>query len=158
MSQYMVGVLNSGGGSAVTTLTGDSGGPVPPTAGNINIFGGTGIVTAGNPGTSTITVSTNGTSTFHYVNTAGPVYVVAAGDNFISVDCSANVVTVQLPNAPAVGRSYLVKDRTGSAAAFNITETTVGGVILIDGAATFVMNTAFETAGFLFNGASYEIW
>jgi len=65
MSQ--AGIINvsggGGGGSPVETLTGDTGGAVPPTANNINILGGTvtsnnnnGILVAGNPGTSTLTV------------------------------------------------------------------------------------------------------
>lgn len=42
----------------VETLTGDSGGAVGPTGGNIDVLGGTGIVTTGNPGTSTLTIAT----------------------------------------------------------------------------------------------------
>lgn len=59
MSQ--AGILNvaggGGGGSPVQTLTGDSGGAVPPSGNNINILGGNGISVAGNAGTSTLTVS-----------------------------------------------------------------------------------------------------
>jgi len=41
----------------IDTLTGNTGGPVGPTAGNINIVG-TGVISvAGNPGTSTLTIS-----------------------------------------------------------------------------------------------------
>lgn len=48
-------------GSNLNTLTGNSGGPVSPTANNINIVGdGTTINIVGNPGTSTLTVSTIG--------------------------------------------------------------------------------------------------
>jgi len=53
-----------GGGSPIETITGDSGGPVPPTANNINLLGGTstvnnnnGITTVGNAGTSTETIT-----------------------------------------------------------------------------------------------------
>lgn len=64
MSQ--AGVINvaggGGGGAPIQTLTGDSGGPVPPTANNINVVGGSstvnnplGITVVGNPGTSTET-------------------------------------------------------------------------------------------------------
>lgn len=66
MSQ--AGILNvaggGGGGTPVQTLTGDSGGPVPPTANNINILGddstvnnNNGITVIGTPGTSTLTVT-----------------------------------------------------------------------------------------------------
>ena len=64
MSQ--AGIINisggGGGGSPIETLTGNSGGPVPPTANNINQVGGTssindpnGITVIGSPGTSTLT-------------------------------------------------------------------------------------------------------
>ena len=53
-----------GGGSPIETLTGNSGGPVPPTANNIFVLGGessvnntNGITVIGNPGTSTETVT-----------------------------------------------------------------------------------------------------
>jgi hypothetical protein len=47
---------------AVTTLTGNSGGAVPPTGGNINVVGGNNINIVGNPGTSTLTASVSGTT------------------------------------------------------------------------------------------------
>jgi hypothetical protein len=47
---------------AVTTLTGNSGGAVPPTGGNINVVGGNNINIVGNPGTSTLTASISGTT------------------------------------------------------------------------------------------------
>ena len=58
MSQITAFVLGGGGGGGVLTLTGNSGGAVSPTAGNINVVGdGTTITVAGNPGTSTLTIS-----------------------------------------------------------------------------------------------------
>ena len=50
--------VTAGNLGAVQTLTGNSGGPVPPTGGNINVVGdGTTIEIAGNPGTSTLTAT-----------------------------------------------------------------------------------------------------
>jgi hypothetical protein len=53
-----------GGGSPVETLTGDTGGPVPPTANNIDIIGGSssinninGLLVAGNSASSTEVVT-----------------------------------------------------------------------------------------------------
>jgi trimeric autotransporter adhesin len=48
-----------GGGSNVQTLTGNTGGAVPPTANNINVVGTGAITVAGNPGTSTLTISSS---------------------------------------------------------------------------------------------------
>lgn len=56
-------------GSAVETLTGDTGGAVSPTANNINVVGGENINTVGTPGTSTITVNLN--ETIHWSDTNG---------------------------------------------------------------------------------------
>lgn len=55
------GILNiaggGGGGSPVQTLTGNSGGAVPPSANNINVVGTGAVVVTGSPGTSTLTIS-----------------------------------------------------------------------------------------------------
>lgn len=50
-----------GSGSPIETLTGNTGGPVPPTGFNVNVVGdGTTIDVAGSPGTSTLTISAIG--------------------------------------------------------------------------------------------------
>lgn len=84
MSQ--AGIINvaggGGGGSPVQTLTGNSGGAVPPTANNINVVGDanasvsnvTGTSTSvGNPGASTITWSSYG-----YIGAGSTVGAVTA--------------------------------------------------------------------------------
>lgn len=59
MSQ--AGILNvnggGGGGSPIMTETGNSGGPVPPTANNLNVVGTGTTTVVGNPGTSTLTIT-----------------------------------------------------------------------------------------------------
>jgi|SRR5215831_2276171 len=146
-----------GGAGAVLTLTGNSGGAVPPTAGNINVVGDTTTINvAGNPGTSTLTISATGTTIFNYTDVNTSPYVAIGTDNFISVDSTGGPITIELPNAPATGRAFRIKDRAGTAAANNITITTVGGVVLIDGATTFVMNTAFESVSLLFGSGVYQ--
>lgn len=51
-------ILLASGSSLAITLTGNTGGPVPPTLNNINVVGdGVTITIAGNPGTSTLTAS-----------------------------------------------------------------------------------------------------
>ncbi len=96
MSQ--AGVLNiaggGGGGSPIQTVTGDTGGPVPPTANNINLVGGSstvnnsnGILVAGNAGTSTETFTLTNRST-------GSVTTTGA--------TSANLITLALGATPGV--------------------------------------------------------
>src|SRR6202789_3693277 len=67
----------SNGGTGISTLTGDSGGPQSPLAGNVNILGTAGdIVVTGT--TNTLTISTSGAIATSYVTNAGTA-VPAAG-------------------------------------------------------------------------------
>ncbi len=94
--------------------------------------------------------------TYTPVNTSP--YTVLAGDQFIGVDCSGGAITIRLPNAPTTGRYITIKDSTGSASANTITVTTVGGVVTIDGATSYLMTADYESVSVLFNGSSYEIY
>lgn len=157
MSQFVTSNI-SGGAIIINTLTGDSGGPVSPTLGNINILGGAGIAVAGNPGTSTLTISATGSDILAYTDVNSSPYVVLATDEFLSVDCSGGAITVQLPDTPVVGQVFYVKDRTGNANTFNITVTTVSGATLIDGAATYVMNTQYAAISIVGGSSVYQIF
>lgn len=98
------------------------------------------------------------TLTYTAVNNAASPYTVLTTDQYIGVDSSGGAVSILLPNGPATGRVFTVKDSTGSAATHNITITTVGGSVNIDGATTYVMNVAYESHDVIFNGSNYEIW
>ncbi len=147
-----------GSGSPVQTLTGNTGGAVPPTANNINVVGATGITVTGNPGTSTLTISlTDVTSPYTNINTTP--YIVNSTDYYLSVDTSGSAITIELPNAPTTYRNFIVKDRTGQAGAGHaITITTVGGALLIDGQPSFILDDSFDSINLIFNSSSYEIY
>lgn len=126
---------------------------------------GTAVITAGtgisvSSGANTITISTTGTTTLTVttVNNAASPYTVLSTDEFLAVNTSGGAVTIRLPNAPATGRVYYIKDSNGTAAASNITVTTVGGAVNIDGATSFVMNTAYESISVIFDGSAYEVF
>ena len=157
MSQISI-LSQGGGGSGISTVTGNSGGAVGPTAGNVNIVGGTGITITGTPGSSTLTVSTNGTTTLAYYPAVATPLVVQTSGEFIAVDTSTIAITIQLPNAPATGAVYTIKDFNGNANVNNISVTTVGGVITIDGVTTYIMNTPYSAINVLFNGGSYLVF
>jgi hypothetical protein len=143
----------------VETLTGNSGGPVGPTLGNINIVGADGVDVVGDPGTSTLTITAD-TTMIEYVSIdhADSPYTALTTDYYISADVTAGVITINLPNAPATGRVYIVKDQVGLAPKYIISVSTPGGTVTFDGVTTFMMNTAFETAQFVFNGVGYEVF
>ncbi len=100
----------------------------------------------------------SGTLTLNYTLVTTTPYVVQASDTFLGVDTTTLAITIQLPNAPATGRVYVVKDIIGLAAIHNITITTVGGVVDIDSSPTFAMNTSFEAVQLLFTGTEYLIF
>lgn len=147
--------------TVVETLTGNSGGAVGPSGNNINIVGdGTTATVVGNPGTNTLTITALAPTVevipYTGVTHAQSPYTTLVGDYYISADVTGGVITIRLPNSPATGRVYIVKDRVGLAPTSNISISTVGGVVTLDGVTTYIMNTAYETIQFVFNGTAYE--
>ena len=88
----------AGSAGTVTDLTGNTGGKVPPTAGNINVLGDTtvGLTIAGTPGTSTLLVTTVGGHPVGETitgNSGGPVPFTAPGNiNVVGDGTTVNVV------------------------------------------------------------------
>lgn len=123
---------------------------------------GTTTITAGNG--ITLSVGTNAIiitavpNIYEFTAVSTTPYVVLSTDQYLSVTSSSLAITIELPNAPTQGRIFTVKDSTGTSATHNITVTTVGGAVTIDGATTFVMNTNYEAINLLFNGTSYEVF
>lgn len=150
-------VLLATGVGDVSTLTGNSGGAVPALLGNINIVGTGGVSVAGNIGTNTLTISVSGIA-FNYTAVSTSPYTVTATDYYLGVNSSAGAITILLPNAPTAYRTFVIKDVVGSSPTHNITITTVGGTVLIDGNTTFIMNTAYESENLLFDGVGYQIY
>jgi hypothetical protein len=132
----------------------DSGTAVP-IANVLNIRGGMGITVSG--ASNTVTVASTGVF-YSYVNVNTSPYTVLTTDVYLSVDCSAIPITIKFPNAALLGEPYIVKDRTGNANVNNITVTTVGGAVDIDGDVTFVMDSAYQSLSLVGNGTTYEIY
>lgn len=103
---------------------------------------------------------TSGSIVFGYtpVTNAASPYTVLATDYYIAVDCSGGPVSLLLPNAPTNYKTYTIKDVTGGAVANNITVTTVGGVVTLDGATSYVMNANYQAINVIFDGAGYQIY
>lgn len=93
------------------------------------------------------------------VTNAMSPYTVLASDYYISVDSSGGAVTLRFPNAPTFKQIWIIKDRTGNAGANNITITTVGGAVTIDGSTSFTLNANFESINLLANATpTYEVF
>jgi len=122
------------------------------------ITAGTNITITNGPGSITISGSTS--PILDYVSVAFPAspYTALVSNLFVSCDVTGGAITILLPNAPTVGEYWIVKDRLGLSNTNNITVTTVGGAVLLDGATIFVINLAYGSNQFIFNGTSYEVF
>jgi hypothetical protein len=137
--QLIIG--STAGVPAAATLTAGTG---------ISITNGSNSITIAATGTTTLTVTP-------LTHAASP-YTVLTTDDFLAITGSVGTFTVQLPNAPATGRVFVIKDSNGSAATFNIAVTTVGGTVTIDGQTTYTMATNFDAINVIFDGSNYEVF
>jgi hypothetical protein len=122
------------------------------------ITAGTNITITNGPGSITISGSTSPILDYVSVDFPASPYTALVSNLFVSCDLTGGPITILLPNAPTVGEYWIVKDRLGLSNTNNITVTTVGGVVLLDGATTFVINLAYGSNQFIFNGTSYEVF
>ena len=168
MSQFFAG---GGGGpvppGTVTQLDGNSG-VATPAGGIINVVGvgnlsdgfsaNGNILTSGSGSTLTIyETQAQYVTNYTLIATAASPYTALATDYYIAVDSTAGPVTIYLPSALTLQRMFLIKDKFGQAFTNNITITTLGGVTLIDGATTYVLDTEYEAVLLTFDGTSaYE--
>lgn len=100
MSFILNNSSGSSGGSSVTTITGNSGGAVPPTAGNINIIGAGGVTVSGTPGTSTLTITASATA-FTWNEITGTSSAMLVNNGYVANN--AGLVTLTLPAVATFG-------------------------------------------------------
>lgn len=93
-----------------------------------------------------------------YTSVSSTPYVVTGTDYYLGVDSSGGAIAIQLPASPTTGRTFVIKDTTGSAATFNITVSVVGGVKTIDGSTSFVLNATHIAIQVIYNGTNYEVF
>ena len=131
----------------VSNLTGNSGGAVGPTAGNINVVGTGDVLVTGNPGTSTLTISVTGgiPETFDAdsgsATSSGGIININGGTS-IATSASGNTIDI------AVTEVAVANGGTGA--------TTLTGVLIGNGTSA-VTGNAITQYDVLIGGASNAI-
>lgn len=82
-------------------------------------------------------------------------YTITSSDYVIAIGTLASSITITLPNAPAVGDQYIIKDTNGSAGQYPIIIDGYGKNI--DGYAQFVMAHNYSSYTFLYTGIQWSI-
>ena len=125
-------------------------------------------------GTLGMTMTAGAITTFIGVNVNGGNFTFAKGfigivrsvagnitgattDYCLNVTSTASARTVTVPNVSNSNQIYVIKDGSGAAGTNNITVTTPGGTVTIDGATTYVINTNWGSVTLIFDGTNYLI-
>lgn len=109
-------------------------------------------------GSNSIDLSVNSASVsigITEIDDTDSTYTVLSTDQMISCDVSSGVITINLPNSTTTGRRIWIKDNSGNAATNNITLTTPGGTVTIDGVTSYAMNTDYQSVTAVFDGTNY---
>jgi len=149
----------------VQTLTGDAGGAVGPTAGNIDLVGAGGLTITGNPGTSTLTFTIGGAIGSSFVTDAGTatpalgVLNVLGGAN-INTTGVGDTVTVILDDdvtlAGSLTTGTTVTAGTGVSVTTGDVTVVAGDVIVSTGDVTLTNGNVTASNGDVFAGNDLE--
>lgn len=88
------------GSDVVETLTGNTGGAIPPSAGNINVIGSGSVTVSGDVGTSTLTISVSG-SGLTWNSVPGTSSSMTSNNGYVPQN--AGLTTLTLPATSAFG-------------------------------------------------------
>lgn len=150
---------------AIETLTGNTGGAVPPTGGTVNVIGSGVISVAGNPGTSTLTIAVDGTVASSFpadVGTAIPVLgaLTIAGGTGINTAGAGSTVTVNL-DAPVTiahgGTASTSFNANGVVISGTLSTSPLTSLTLTDGQIVIGNTAGSPAAATLTNGAGITI-
>ena len=160
------GFVTFTGSGDTETLTGNSGGAVGPSAGNINVVGdATTITIAGNPGTHTLTASVTGSVGQTITGDTGGALsptagnwniiggTVVAGTSPVKTAGAASTLTVDVQTSQAIASTDATKI---GLAAFNSAEFTVdaNGYVSISGSSIYISMSPFIVGTDIHSGYS----
>jgi hypothetical protein len=134
------------------------GGPGAATNGQMDAVVLVDNVTVGINGSNQLFVKSASAMTITNINHASSPYTVLVSDEYISADVTAGVITVLLPNTTTTGRIITIKDKVGLSGTSNITLTTVGGVVTIDGVTSYAMDANYGAIRLIFDGTGYQVF
>ena len=101
------GTVTSGTG-VLKTLTGNIGGPISPTAGNINLLGSGALSFSGSGSTLTLSIASGG---FSWTDVTAATQTIAAQNGYITD--RGGGVTYTLPASGALGDQFIITGKTG---------------------------------------------
>jgi hypothetical protein len=116
------------------------------------------VLTSAGPATSPVWADGASVLAITSVTHGASPYTVLVADQFLACQTSGGVITIKLPNAPTTGRVIYIKDSNGAAATSNISVTTVGGSVTIDGQTTYTMSANYQSINVIFDGSNYEVF
>lgn len=96
-----------------------------------------------------------GTTIFPLVSVTAD-YTGTNTDAYIIVDSTTGPIDITLPSASVAGKIFCIKDGTGAAATNAITVVTAGAE-LIDGVASYDLDTAREWVMLIFDGTNWQV-
>ena len=152
------------GGTGLTTLTAHAlyvgNGTSAPTA---LAVGDTGSLLQGFNGSNpsfTTSPTVAGTFTLQgaqvIARTATAISYTVLSTDFVVADTDTTAVrTISLPNAPTTGQMFVIKDESGASSVNNISVTTVGGAVTIDGLTSQKIISNWGSITVYFNGTAY---
>lgn len=93
-----------------------------------------------------------------FITHADSPYTVLDTDGYIAADATAGTIEIKLPNAPATSRVIIIKDQKGKSSTNNITVTTIGSVVTVDGETSYLIASNYAAISLIFDGTSYEVF
>lgn len=143
--------LASPGASDVDTLTGDSGGAISPSSGNITLAGGTNITSVGSG--STITFNLDAAVTLA-TSISSPLYTVAAGTDLDITAASGQDLVIKMGDAAGANKVSFTDSADVEVAAIDSNGGFSMGSITFTGLLTASASATIDTAGTALNLAT----